>query len=154
MSGSKNVKEDRYIIFRLNADDDGWPPVGAESLPVNERSAGVFEVLKVPIFVADISVEDQIRPLFDDEGYVIHWKHQKRSKRSTIWIAKGEALDLSRHLTELIKIGCSIETLSKFQLNSVDVPEHIEIDALNDVLDRIEDDGGFLAYPSLRHELD
>jgi hypothetical protein len=140
-----------FLKFRLEIDDDGWPPVGSESIPVIEREDGQYEVAVPPFFLKDISVGDQITVDLDDENYVTGWTHQSRSGRSTIWLLKGDAADLEPHLESLKNLNCNVERFTQVTLCSIDVPESVSVSEIDAIMARIKADGGQIAYPSFRH---
>ena len=150
LSTTKQTRQ-TFLKFRLDADDSGWPPVGSESIPVIGHEDGTYEVAVPPLFVKGISVGDCISADVDDENYVRNWSHRSLSKRSTIWILKGNAKNLEHRIDSLRKLGCNIERLTSIGLYAIDVPRHIAVSDIDDLMSKIEMDGGHIAYPSFRH---
>ena len=139
-----------FLIFRLEEVQSGWPPVGAESLPVQKVAYG-FRIQTPPFFVKDISVGDIVRCEFDDEGYASNLVFIERSRRSTVWVAPRKLPEWPLAKAELLQAGCDIENLNQFGIAAIDVPEHVSLSRLDRVLLPLTMAGGFVAYPSLRH---
>jgi hypothetical protein len=87
-----------FLKFRLEADDDGWSPVGVECIPAIEHEGGVYEVMVPPLFLKDIAVGDQITVNLDDENCVTAWTHKSRFSRSTILAVEGRRVRSSAPL--------------------------------------------------------
>lgn len=141
----------KFLRFRLDVDDQGWPPAGAESLPVDEVGAG-FRILVSPFFIKGISVGDIVECSYDSEGYVQTWAHTYKSRRSTIWVTPKIPYKWQSAKAALLALGCNVETLKQFGICSIDLPPEISLSTFDDLLKPIVAAGGALAYPSLRHE--
>jgi hypothetical protein len=55
------------IVFSLERDDDGYPPVTTESLWAKSKADGLFELYNVPFYAQGISWKD-----IDLWGQVLH----------------------------------------------------------------------------------
>ena len=140
----------QFLMFKLATDKNGWPPAGAESIPV-ERVTGGYRVLTPPFFVKDISVGDIVDCSNDSEGYVSNLVCKHRSARSTIWVAPRGAPPWQTAKAELLGLGCNVETLKEFGVSSIDLPENVSLALLDRILEPVASAGAFVAYPSLRH---
>lgn len=143
---------DAHLRFRLEIDEDGWPPVGVEGLPTIKRADGTFEICAAPFFLKGISVGDRILADLDVEGYVENWRHAARSSRSVIWLQKGRAGDIRDQAKTFEDLGCRVEMLEQFNLFAVDVPETVPTKEIDAAADSAKAAGAFVAFPSFRHE--
>jgi hypothetical protein len=105
--------EDRYVKvhFKMDLDDDGWPPVSVESLWAVDLCDGTVRLANTPWFVRGVASDDVIRVEFDDEG--IRWAREtvRASEHCTIRLIVPEGQrfngrpaerpgDVSRHWEE------------------------------------------------------
>jgi hypothetical protein len=139
-----------HLIFRLNI-EDGWPPVGAESLPIQSLDDNA-RVIECPLFIKNISSGDILNYTLDSEGYVSEWSHVHKSRNSTVWILKQSAnACITSILDKLFKLGCNIIHLSDFGLYAVDINEAVPFSEVELLLDSIDESEFAVAYPSQRH---
>jgi hypothetical protein len=131
--------------------EDGWPPVGSESIPFGVVLEGL-EALAAPLFVKDLSAHDIIDVEKDEEGYVRSWKHIRRSGHSTIWLLRiAQTDDIPAYLDKVRSLGCNTASLEQFGCYSIDVPGSIAIADVDEVLSCLGDDKVAIAYASMRH---
>ncbi|WP_394614187.1 DUF4265 domain-containing protein [Lentzea sp. JNUCC 0626] len=113
------------VVFDLDQDDEGWPPVGSERLWGEKTGKAELRLLNTPFFVRGIAFGDRIRIRPDHErreflfdGVVAESDH------STVRIVFVRGDD-GREAVEsrLRDAGCDIGTLSQFpNLIAVNVP--------------------------------
>lgn len=138
------------LKFTLDVEDD-WPPVGIECLPFQKTEVG-YKLTTAPLFVKDLSVDDIISARLADANLVRDWQHVYRSKRTTIWILRKQRTnEINVVLTKLRSIGCNSVSLEQFGCYSVDVPEDIDIEVVDELLSTLDDKAVAIAYPSMRH---
>jgi hypothetical protein len=140
----------KELLFPLDA-EDGWPPVSIEALPVKERDHG-FAILSAPLFITNISVDDVIAPICDDEGIVRRWSHIERSNHSTIWLLRlRQTNEIENCLTNLRALGCDTVGLTDIGCYAVDVPSGVPISEVDRFLNNLDEDHVAVAFPSMRH---
>lgn len=140
-----------HLDFPLEV-DDGWPPVGLESLPVRASAAG-YEIQEAPLFVRDISVGDVLDVSLDDEGRVVEYRHLIRSKSSTIWLLclHRTRANVLPALSGLRQLGCDTVSLETLGCYAVSVPETVSMAAVDPILDAFDEEIVAVAFPSFRH---
>jgi hypothetical protein len=127
MTRSDHVK----ILFRIERDEDGYPPEDAESVwavPVE----GGYQIDNVPFFVRDIALGDIVsaEPAHDGmlefTGEVI-----RRSGHSTYRVLLREQRegDPDTSIEELKSLGLGVE-MDLDCLLAVDVPPHVPLDKI------------------------
>jgi Domain of unknown function (DUF4265) len=138
------------IQFALDV-EDGWPPVGSESLPFAECEGG-FQLLNPPLFVKNLSVKDIIEIENYKDGFVKLWHHKKKSNHSTIWILRiKQRNNILKCLKSLRKIGCNTSSSEEIGCYSVDVPGELSISLIDNYLDELNKNATAIAFPSMRH---
>ncbi|MEV1049759.1 DUF4265 domain-containing protein [Streptomyces sp. NPDC049887] len=67
-----NISDDHVKVhFRMDMDEDGWPPASVESLWAVDLGDGTVRLDNTPWFVRGVAGDDIIRVEIDDEG--IRW---------------------------------------------------------------------------------
>lgn len=147
----QDMSDQRYLTFLLDV-DDGWPPVGAENIPVRPVN-DEFEVLHPPLFVKGLSVGDVIQVSGNEAGEVSSWNHRSRSGHSTIWILRLKATqEIENLLANLRAMGClTVGGNMKIGAYSIDVPPTLQLEKVDVVLSGLDTESIAVAYPSLRH---
>ncbi|MET8182922.1 DUF4265 domain-containing protein [Streptomyces sp. NPDC005336] len=72
------------VYFRMEMDEDGWPPASVESLWAVELGDGTVRLHNTPWFVRGVASDDIVRVETDDEG--VRWAGEtvKASPNCTI----------------------------------------------------------------------
>src|SRR3954471_17606766 len=67
-----NVRDNHVkVYFRMEIDEDGWPPASVESLWAADLGDGTVQLDNTPWFVRGVASDDIIRVEIDDEG--VRW---------------------------------------------------------------------------------
>ena len=138
------------LQFPLDREDD-WPPAGNESLPFDKLSDG-YRLLVAPLFINNLSVDDIIDVVEDDNRFVKSWNHIRKSQRTTVWLlrlAEDNQIDVA--LEELQSLGCNTVGLPLFGCYAADVPEEISMSDVDAVLRMLDSNRVAVAFPSMRH---
>ena len=130
---------------------DDWPPVGAECLHC-EKVADGFKIDSVPFFVRNLSADDVIEVVEEDNGEVWRWRHVTQSPRSTVWVMNLGNVELETTFARLKELGCRIEAFDQFKLYALDIPTSVEAAVIDDCFEGYEESDVALAYPSWRHD--
>ena len=118
------------IHFRLEQDEDGYPPVAVESLWAQPGlSPGEYVIDNVPFFVSEATVGDTVSAQEEDGA---HWFSSliSRSRNSLVRIVFFDKSRVEAASEYLIAMGCSTECLREHSLMAVSIPEEV---ALTDV---------------------
>lgn len=139
------------LIFPLDVEDD-WPPVASESIPF-AVCVGGYRALAAPLFVKDLSVGDVITADLAEANLVKSWQHVVRSGRTTVWLLRlrGGNNRIDQTLAELRAMGCDTVDFGEMGCYSVDVPETLKIDQVDEVLALLDESSVGVAFPSMRH---
>jgi hypothetical protein len=137
------------LNFRLEI-EDGWPPVGVESLPFRLSSLG-YELLSPPLFIKDLSVGDVI-VVERELSEISSWRHVVRSRRTTLWLMKLQASqEIEDACSKLRALGCNTSRPRNLPIYAIDVPETVDLREVDPILDQLEPAFVAVAFPSLRH---
>jgi hypothetical protein len=122
------------VFFRLEPDEDDWPPVAAESVWAEpDTLQDTYIIANVPFFTRDATVGDKVQVRSAD-GVLWFAKLLMPSANSLIRIIvpKDEMLDgVNSHLLEL---GCDTEICSQFNLIAANIPPQASLLKVQDYL--------------------
>jgi len=139
------VTDPRKIGFRLERDEDGYPPPGSEWLWAYP-SEGMWVIDNIPWYSPEVSLGDAVEAQEDEEGQLWFRKTGKPSGHSTLRVLVQDR-DSSRTAalrTRLEALGCSSEQWSAERpFLAVDVPPEVEIRAVVEVLAEGESQGAW-----------
>ena len=142
------------LMFKLEQDEDDWPPVGAEGLwcqPVNS----LYRVETCPLFVKGISVGDLIEAEADEDGRVFQFTVAEPSANSTVWLIFWDRSAINPTLQALRSLGCDTTGPPEgtdAKICSVNVPANVDFTKVDAVLQPLEQPERIaVAYPSYRH---
>lgn len=122
------------IVFRLEKDDDDYPPSEFESLWATEEPNGLYQIDNIPFFVCGISPGDLVRTV-DDGGNLFFDQLITPSGSSVLRVV---VFDVGRvqHLRERLgALGCETEASHIPNLISVEVPGDVNYDEVISFLD-------------------
>jgi hypothetical protein len=124
------VSDERIkVLFELNRDEDGYPPVEVEQLWAEPLGTHRYRIDNVPFFVKGISCQDIVEAVADSAGELRYRSLITASARSTLRVIVfrnspdtrpivDRVADLRRHLEQT---GCSTELSYLPGLVAVDV---------------------------------
>lgn len=127
------------IHFRLEQDEDGYPPVAVESLWAQlGLGPGEYVIDNVPFFVREATIGDTVS-VRDEDG--AHWFSSviSRSRNSLVRIVFFDKSRVEATSEHLVAMGCSTEYLRQHNLMAVSVPAEV---ALTDVQAYLQSEAG------------
>ena len=137
----------RKLTFRLDVDEDGWPPVAAESVWC-EQEGDYFRVRNTPFFVKSIAYGDLIQVNAVDDAEVVLCRVVQESGNSTVWLYFQGDTAPQQVLAELNGIGCGYEGGAVPGYFAVNVPKNVSMNKVESVLAPLDECGKvFVAYP-------
>lgn len=122
------------IIFRLEQDEEGYPPVGVESVWAIEADDGDFIIDNIPFFTRQATLGDvvEVKRMGEELLYI---STRERSGNSLLRVVFFEGHDPSKLRSDLAKLGCSTEQSHLRSLIAVNVPPTVQIDEVRTLLD-------------------
>lgn len=133
----------KKVQFVIEQDEDGYPPVSIETLWARRTKDGYYELDNSPFYALDVSWKDVVDIEEVPDGTLQFKRVVKQSGHSTIRVVtlkKGELEPIKRKLE---KLGCSWEGGDVPSLISVDIPPHIDIEPVRNLLQEGSDHGFF-----------
>lgn len=120
------------ISFCLEIDDDGYPPVGAETLWAQSEGDG-FRLENIPFFARGVAFGDIVYAVPVDGLLEYKWV-LKRSGHGTVRIIMFEG-DTEKTRDEFRALGCRSELSHIPSLFAVDIPPTSDYAAVRDFLE-------------------
>lgn len=131
--------------FRLDQDEDGYPPVAVESVWAKKTVTPHEYVLdNVPFFARDATVGDVVIAR-DEDGHLWFEKIVVRSGNSLLRVVFFDRSCVDEIRKHLESLGCSTEYDKAHNLVAVSVPPSVALTAIQDYL-RAESDAERIDY--------
>lgn len=122
------------IHFRLEVDEDGWPPVGAESLWAVPCEGG-FRIDGIPFFVRDATDGDVVEAVPDANDSALDFTRVVRRSTSSLLRVACYTDDVHEDVrARLTQLGCACEYFERFRMVSVSVPSTTRIGDVRELL--------------------
>lgn len=121
------------VLFELEQDDEGYPPINVEGVWAEEIGDGRYMIDNIPFFARSATLGDVITVRqFRDEMF--YESTQERSGNSLLRVAFFDGRDPSALRSQLTKLGCSTELSHLQSLIAVNVPPTVKLKDVQDVL--------------------
>jgi hypothetical protein len=128
------------VFFRLERDEDGYPPVDWESLWAVPLGGGKYRLDNVPFYAKGVSFGDTVAAVVKDEQLVVV-ELVGFGGHSTVRVIVYDEAMTSEIREELRAIGCSTELSHIASFFSVDVPANVDYEAVVSLLQKHSDAG-------------
>lgn len=117
---------DSRVIFPLEVDDEGWPPVGSERMWAFGRGEDRYEIDNVPWFVRDLACGDVVEAVAPDpSSHPVFTRLLQRSLHLTIRIicfrSGPLAGDLQAVLDAFVPLGPYAEGVDQYGMVALDI---------------------------------
>lgn len=121
---------DEYVrvLFKLEKEEEDYPPVDYERLWARPLGEGLFEIDNIPFFVRDISVGDVVAAQQGEEEAVFS-ALVRESGSSTLRVIVFDPTHVENVRRRLQEFGCSTE-LNVSKMLGVDVPAQVDLQAV------------------------
>lgn len=145
------------VRFELEPDDDGWPPVGGESLWAFSLGDGRYRLDNTPWFVRGVSCYDVVEAAADDEqGVPVVERVVERSGHLTVRVlplGDRSVEVLAALIAEFDDLGVDCEGDQVHGLLALDIPPSTRLAPVKDHLDAGEASGRWEYEEGLVNEL-
>ncbi|MGJ7906664.1 DUF4265 domain-containing protein [Actinopolyspora sp. H202] len=114
------------IVVPLEQDEDGYPPIAAESLwavPVREGEG--YSVENIPFFAPRLSLEDIVKTATDAEGNLVFDRVVSGSGHSTVRVIVFDDAVIPEFKSRIRSFGCVYEVGHKDTFLAIDVPPQV-----------------------------
>lgn len=123
------MSELRKVFFRLEQDEDGYPPAGVESLWALSSENGRFVLDNTPFFVREATLGDTIE-VAEEDGKLWYRSTVGESDNSLIRIIVPKGADVAGLRSALERLECGSEFLPAYGLIAVNVPGNASLKAV------------------------
>jgi hypothetical protein len=127
---------DARVVFPLQVDADGWPPVGAERVWAFDLGEGQYRIDNVPWFVRDLAVGDVVAAAPPDAGSHPVFAHLiERSDHLTIRLIcfrEGPLQgDLQAVVDAFTPLGVYAEGVKQYGMVALDIPPTADLRSIH-----------------------
>ena len=119
----------RRILFQLSQNEDGYPPLAAETMWATYLGEGAYRIDNIPFFATRVSFGDVIEADLID-GRPTFTKVRERGGHSTLRVVAFDAATVPDLRSAIRELGCETELSHLPRLISVDVPPSASLEAL------------------------
>lgn len=129
------------ILFYLDRDQDGYPPVDVESLWASSRDEG-YELDNIPFYAKGVALGDIVSAEADAGGALVYGRVVRRGGHSTyrIWLRDAGPDEVQRTVDVLRGHGLAVE-MDVPGLLAIDIPPSVSLDGAEAVLFEGADSG-------------
>ncbi|MEU2462142.1 MULTISPECIES: DUF4265 domain-containing protein [Streptomyces] len=138
-----NISDDHVKVhFRMEIDEDGWPPESVESLWAVDLGDGTARLDNTPWFVRGIASGDVISVQPDDDGVLWAGETVQPSQNCTIRLIvlkdEGSAAARQSVLEVFHRLGTTGEGIERFGMVALDVPPQADLLKIRELLEHGE----------------
>lgn len=145
------MENHQKIYFKLEQDEDGYPPNDWESLWAKEIELGKFQIDNIPFFVYNISYGD-IVSAFNQDDKLCFRQLLVPSAHSVVRVILFDTSGVESLRSSLQDMGCSSELSHVSHLFAVDIPPSVSLKSIRELLDAGERRGDWeYEEASIRH---
>jgi hypothetical protein len=125
------------IIFPLEQDEDGYPPVGSERLWALDLGEGRYQIDNIPFFARDLALGDVVSAVPEEgaeEGVLRYDQVLQPSGHSTFRILVHDKAQVPEVCRLLEQLGCDTERSHLPRLVAIDIPPRVPLEAVREAL--------------------
>jgi hypothetical protein len=146
MAQPSRESPDAHVIFDLEVDEGGWPPVSAERVWATHLDGERYCIENAPWFVRDLAVGDIVRArAFDEESHPTFIELLERSDHITIRLIcfRDGPLggDLGRAAAPFVSMGAWAEGAPQYNMLALDIEPSLPLADVKGLLERGSNDG-------------
>ncbi|MDT0428505.1 MULTISPECIES: DUF4265 domain-containing protein [unclassified Streptomyces] len=135
-----NISDDHVKVhFRMDVDEDGWPPASVESLWAVKLGNGTVRLDNTPWFVRGVASGDIIRVELEDDGVLYARETIQPSQNCTIRLIVlkdgGSGAARQTVLDTFHRLGTTGEGIERFRMVALDVPPEADLPKIRKLLE-------------------
>jgi hypothetical protein len=130
------------VIFQLEQDDDGFPPIAVELLNATSLGGGLFQIQNAPFFTKNISYNDVVKALPTEVSEQYQFEEVIEQSRFTSLSIIILDSSMDKFLMDLLRgLDCVIEygEFGVYRMLAVAVPDTTNYASLREQLESLED---------------
>lgn len=125
------------VTFKLKIDEDGYPPVGFESVWLKKKN-GLYVLDNIPTYVYGVSKLDEIS-FHDEHGELIVDGVRKKNGNSTLRAYVFDSTHLNDILIKIQEMGAFTASSKNSTYFSIDIPHNISFELIDGYLSELSD---------------
>ncbi|MFJ3640827.1 DUF4265 domain-containing protein [Streptomyces sp. NPDC090108] len=138
-----NISDDHVKVhFRMDMDEDGWPPASVESLWAMDLGGGTVRLDNTPWFVRGVASGDIIKVELDSDGLLWAGETVRASDHCTIRLIvlkdSGSAAARQCVLESFHRLGTTGEGIERYGMVAFDVPPQADLQRIRELLEHGE----------------
>ena len=154
MSVPKSFSGRLKMLFPIEPDDDGYPPVAVEGLWVRSLPVGNVVLDNIPFYARGIASGDELSVSVNAKGELWYEQLIKSGGASVFRVHAASDAEIARIREELLDLGIPSEVDSKTRLIALEVPMSSDIRPILNYLVLGQESGRFdFEEGVLRHAL-
>ncbi|MFI8280045.1 DUF4265 domain-containing protein [Streptomyces sp. NPDC085929] len=130
------------VHFRMDIDEDGWPPASVESLWAVDLGDSTVRLDNTPWFVRGVASGDIINVEFDGDGVLWAGETVRPSQNCTIRLIvlkdDGSAAARQSVLEVFHRLGTTGEGIEQFRMVALDLPPEADLPRIRTLLEHGE----------------
>ncbi|MET9604813.1 DUF4265 domain-containing protein [Streptomyces sp. NPDC006512] len=127
------------VRFRMDIDEDGWPPASVESLWAVDLGDGTVRLDNTPWFVRGVASGDIVKVESDGDGVLWAGETVRPSQNCTIRLIvlkdDGSAAARQSVLEVFHRLGTTGEGIEQFRMVALDVPPEADLPRIRALLE-------------------
>jgi hypothetical protein len=127
------------VHFRMDVDEDGWPPASVESLWAVDLGDRTVRLDNTPWFARGVASQDIIRVHPDEDGVLWAGETVQPSQNCTIRLIVlkdgGSAAALQSVLELFHRLGTTGEGIEQFRMVALEVPPQADLPKIRELLE-------------------
>lgn len=121
------------LVFKLKIDQDGYPPVGYESLWAIKLDDGLYQIDNIPLYVYGVSKGDFV--FAHQDGDELHAKEVKRrGGHSTLRVFIEDHKYRARVAKTIEQFGAKASITKDLSLFALDIPPDVDFTPIDNYL--------------------
>lgn len=133
------------VHFRMDIDEQGWPPASVESLWAIDLGDGTVRLDNTPWFVRGVASGDILAVEPDDEGALWAGETVQPSQNCTIRLIvlkdNGSAAARESVLKAFHRLGTTGEGIEHYRMVALDVPPEADLSKIRELLEHGAEQG-------------
>lgn len=122
------------IVFPLEQDEDGYPPVTAERLWAIRVTDGLYQLDSIPFFARRVSSGDVVTAEEQQDGVIEFREVVRPSGHSTVRVLLHDEAGADGARQQFAGLGCAWEGSHLPSLFAVDIPPEVDYRAVRRLL--------------------
>ncbi len=121
------------LMFQIEQDDDGYPPISVESVWAKPTGSGTYLVDNIPFFATDAALGDEVNAK-DIDGDLFYVSMKKPSGNSLLRVVFFDSKASDDLIEQLARLECDTERSHVDCLVAINVPPPVKLRKVQQLL--------------------